>query len=183
MGRRSIDYTNCQIDRLFVVEQIPYENDNYVTMWKCECSCGNTCVRSNEYLATKKIKVKSCGCYAKDVHIKHAKELDHTKHNGYGTKLYGVWNSMKQRCYNPNVKSYNRYGGRGIKVCKSWYMDFSVFRKWALENGYKDGLTIDRIDNDRGYAPWNCRWVTKKIQAQNRHISRRKDGRYEKSKY
>jgi hypothetical protein len=77
-----------------------------------------------------------------------------------GTRLYKVWTAMLRRCRNPNATEFNRYGGRGIAVCRSW-MDFRPFRDWALASGYRDDLTIDRIDNDGNYEPGNCQWLTK----------------------
>ena len=83
------------------------------------------------------------------------------------TKIYSVWNEMRNRCNNPNDKSYNRYGGKGISVCKEWD-DFRVFYPWAIENGYKEGLTLDRIDPTGNYEPNNCRWVDMTTQQRNR---------------
>lgn len=86
---------------------------------------------------------------------------------GENYRLYKVWHGMLTRCNNPSYAAYHRYGGRGIKVCPDW-VNFSVFYEWALENGYRDDLTIDRIDNDLGYSPRNCRWAGKKVQSRNR---------------
>ena len=84
------------------------------------------------------------------------------------TILYHKWISMKSRCYNPKNKKYPRYGGRGLRVCPEWEKSFENFYKWAMENGYRDDLTIDRIDNDKGYSPGNCRFATYKEQNRNR---------------
>lgn len=92
------------------------------------------------------------------------------EHGMKGTKLYRVWRSMKERCSNPHNKSYRNYGAKGISVCEEWGNDFSNFQNWAINNGYGDKLTIDRIDTKQNYCPENCRWVT--TQQQNRNYSR-----------
>lgn len=84
------------------------------------------------------------------------------------TRLYRIYNNMKSRCCNPNVSAYSRYGGRGISICDEWMNDFSIFRDWAMANGYADDLTLDRKNNDGNYEPSNCRWVTRKHQGLNR---------------
>lgn len=92
------------------------------------------------------------------------------KHGQKGTRLYRVWCAMKERCNNPHNKRFPHYGAKGIKVCTEWAVSFETFRNWALQNGYTEGLTIDRIDCEGNYEPMNCRWVT--TAQQNRNYSR-----------
>lgn len=89
------------------------------------------------------------------------------KHGECRTKLNKVWRNMKDRCFNPNNKRFPHYGGRGIDVCQEWKDNYVSFRNWAISNGYKIGLSLDRIDNDGNYCPQNCRWVNSIIQNNN----------------
>lgn len=93
-------------------------------------------------------------------------------HGLTGTPLYKCWDSMKQRCYNLADINYKRYGKRGIRVCREWKYNFIAFRKWALENGYKRELTLDRENNNGNYEPDNCRWATSKVQNNNSSFNR-----------
>lgn len=124
--------------------------------WLCRCDCGNETIVRTQNL--KRNISKSCGCLAK----KNA-----FKHGLHQTRLYRIWAHMKERCYSSTCIDYKNYGGRGITICKEWLSDFKIFYKWAYDNGYTDNLTIDRINNNKGYCPTNCRWVDKTIQANN----------------
>ena len=91
------------------------------------------------------------------------------------TRLNNVWSGMKERCYNPNATNYGAYGARGITVCTEWRDSFQAFYDWAMENGYdttakRGECTLDRIDVNGNYEPNNCRWVSMKVQAVNKHI-------------
>lgn len=93
---------------------------------------------------------------------------NHIIHGKRHTRLYRIWANIKTRCLNPNDHHYGRYGERDITVCDEWKNDFQAFYDWSMSHGYADDLTIDRIDNDKGYSPDNCRWVTVSEQNQNK---------------
>lgn len=96
-----------------------------------------------------------------------------TQYRNRYERLYRIWSSMKQRCYNANHKYYKHYGGRGITICEAWKKDYDTFARWAIESGYSDVMSIDRIDNDKGYCPENCRWIYYKDQPKNRRTNHR----------
>ena len=107
--------------------------------------------------------VKSCGCL--QIKPKNIKEREN--HGECNETLYNLYSAMKQRCYYKKGISYPNYGGRGIEVCSDWKDSYIAFKDWAFNNGYVEGLSLDRIDNDGDYCPENCRWVTKKVQNRN----------------
>ena len=160
------DLTSKKFGRLKVIKYYG-SNKNGRALWLCKCSCGNERVVLGNSLLNK--STFSCGCYNKE----HSKNI-HTKHSLSYTKLYKVWQGMKTRCYNPNFMYYCNYGGREIAICKEWKDNFSKFYKWAIENGYREGLTIDRINNDGNYEPSNCRWITRAEQNRNQRKTRKK---------
>ena len=183
MGSRAKDLRGKRFGRLVVVGRAPGVTDHHGhAVWKCVCDCGNTKVTTSKYL--REGKVRSCGCLAHDTHKAHAHSLHKNgekhgrwKHGGSvggSNRLYRIWGAMKTRCYNPNHRAYAHYGGRGITVCAEWLHDFAAFQNWALSNGYHEGLSIDRTDNDKGYSLDNCQWVTQAQQNQNRRNSKKK---------
>ncbi len=126
---------------------------------KCECECGT---QRDVYVQSLKTgHTKSCGCLPREL-----SRVRGTKHGGAGSRLYMIWNNMKDRCSNPNNNYYHNYGGRGINFTGEWFW-FAPFQEWALSNGYNDALTLDRVDNNKDYSPDNCKWSTRHEQMRN----------------
>lgn len=124
--------------------------------WLCVCDCGNLKEVSSSDLTCN--NTKSCGCLPKGI-IKHGLRY---------TRLYTIWCKIKNRCYDSSASNYPRYGGRGITICDEWLNDPTAFYTWSIDNGYQDTLSIDRIDNNKGYSPNNCRWTNATQQGRNK---------------
>lgn len=153
-----VDLTGQKFNRLVVIGRAE-NNKNGKAVWICQCECGNYCKATTGGLKTG--NNQSCGCL-------HKETFSNKKHGKRNTRLYRIYAHMKCRCYDANNKDYMDYGGRGISVCDEWLNDFDSFYRWAIKNGYKDELTIERMNVDGNYEPTNCTWATRAEQCNNK---------------
>ncbi len=155
------DLSGQRFGRLTALYRMEGVNCRY---YYCKCDCGNTVTVLGSSLISG--NTKSCGC----LHREQLAERNY-RHGERRTRLYKTWISMKQRC-SVHRDKYKQWEGRGIKVCDEWRDSFTAFKDWAEASGYKEDLTIDRIDVNSNYEPSNCRWITKREQQFNKTNTR-----------
>ena len=157
-----VDAVGKKYGRLTVLERAG-SNKKKNAVWLCRCDCGNLTKVTGTKLRNG--HTQSCGCLNREMLGER-----NTRHGGRREPLYVIWKNMRGRCSNKNTPVYKNYGGRGITVCEEW-CDYSKFREWAIDSGYESGLELDRRDNDGGYSPTNCRWVSRKANNNNKRTN------------
>lgn len=168
-----LDLTGQRFGRLVVIRRAgraPHKRRRF--LWLCSCDCGSEVGVTGGNLTSG--NTQSCGCLQRERTSAANRTHGFSRCvQGAASRLYITWASMKARCSNPKAKSYRYYGAHGISVCDEWKRDFPAFRKWATTAGYRDDLSIDRINNDGDYEPGNCRWIPIAAQASNKRDNRK----------
>jgi hypothetical protein len=166
-GRKIVDRVG-QRSGMLTVESFDHLGSQGA-VWLCRCDCGNTrACRSDHWARGAYTRCEECK--AKDALTRFTRH-GHAA-NRQSTRLYGIWNALRQRCSNPNNQDYRYYGGKGVRVCEEWQV-FETFRDWAYAHGYSEGLSIDRVDPNKHYHPDNCEWVTVSENSRRSHVTRR----------
>ena len=155
-GGKFVDLTGMRFGQLTVLRRSEIRYFSNI-MWECECDCGEKLLLASAILRRGQ---KSC--------IKCCHKRESAPYRVSETHIYKIWQSIKSRCFRKSDRAYRYYGGRGIVMCDEWKNDFFAFQDWIVGHGYKDDLTIDRIDNNGNYCPGNCRFVTMKEQSRNK---------------
>lgn len=161
-----IDLCGMRFGHLIVIKRVEDRElscGRHKPQFLCMCDCGRTTLVTGESLRSN--GTKSCGCHRGDSLVRYS-----TKHGKRYTRIYAIYCDMKKRCYNENCTGYKNYGGKGITVCDEWINSFDAFYQWAMEHGYSDELTIDRIDSSGNYEPSNCRWITRSENISRRNV-------------
>lgn len=176
MQKRRTDLTGLRFERLEVIKFDHYiyikKQDGYeyrVKAWLCKCDCGTLKVIRHNALTTG--NTKSCGCFMREHQHEFIKQYTKPLKHPREHRLHEIWIGIKERCNNPQNFVYKNYGGRGIKICEEWndiHGGYDAFYEWAMNNGYSDELSIDRIDVNGDYHPENCRWANNYVQSLNK---------------